>query len=112
MRIRYREPGIELQREQVIELARIYPEGRIDEWRFGFDLAENDPRLHQILKYLEEIGMKPREKGSPVVEGKHFLLEIWRDYELSDFASVRYVRMLPTAKGNGLFRDEIGRVKM
>lgn len=112
MRIRYRTAGAELQAHIVDELATVLPEGRIDPTRFQFNLYEDDPRLAQILKILDRHGINPTPRGGTSELGKEYLLEHWRDYHDSDLADVRYFRIRPAAEGNGLFRDEMGRVEM
>jgi hypothetical protein len=113
MRIRYRTPGVELQSELVEELAAIYPEGRTGESWFRFDLIEDDPRLARILEWFDEHRIKPWSLGNrPRDRAAEYRLEHWRVYDPEDYVGVRHVRVVPQAKGNGLFRDDEGRIKV
>lgn len=104
---------IELPRDQVDELATIYPEGRVDDYRFRCRLPEGDDKLSAILEWLHGHGLKPFDVFvTKSGERDRFRLARHREYDAADFAGVRYARLWPTARGNGLFRDERGRVKM
>lgn len=87
-------------------LVRIYPEGQ-DRHAFWSFLSEDDPRTLEILKTLDEAGVKPwMDSSRPREKGREFTLQLERFYDCSEVAACDLVELAPKETCPGDYRDE------
>lgn len=114
MRIIVSATGINLEKEAIDALSRIYPEGRRGQYHFGFRLPQEDSRVHAIIKWLAAAGLHPRsvDRQGPLDRSKEYLMRLHREYDPLDLEKSEYFELIPSSQTEGLFRNDRGEIKI